>query len=184
MVEVPPVYITDILPEVVAKADTALRTDPQSWMSINNRSITYIEGTQSQIIQQLQTIKDGKYPMVMLILAEGTKQGNVSGFEEPLISGIYIATLSDNKRLATAKYTDNFKPVLYPIYFQILEQLAQHPNVVECHPDRIQHKAWRYVADNTNSANPLFTDFVDILGIENLTITTQQLSDNSYLLSI
>src|SRR2546426_3755318 len=128
-----PLYITDILGEVVAKAEAALKADTSSWLSINNRAINYVYGTKSQIIQQLVNIKNGKYPMVMLMLGEGMREGLISGYDEPLVNGIYICTLSDNKRLPEAKYTDNFKPILFPIYYQMLEQLARHRNVVECH---------------------------------------------------
>jgi hypothetical protein len=179
-----PVYITDILPEVVTKANAALQSNAAYVTATQGKTLNYVEGTKTQIIQQLNLIKSGKYPMVMLVLAEGTQEGDVSGYEKPLINGIYIATLSNNTSLPATKYTDNFKPILYPIYLELLEQLARHRNVVECHPDRITHKAWRYVADNTNETNTIFTDFLDILGIEQLNISIQQRFSNEHLLSI
>lgn len=179
-------YIKDIIGEVVAKTEAALKADPTNWLSINNKSINYVYGGQSHIIQQLRSIQNGtKYPMVALMLGTGVKRGNSGGyFGVTAIKAIYIATLGDNKSLPATKYANNFDPILVPIYMEMMEQLAQHHSVVEDDPDDIPHEVWEHPADNTDQSNTIFTDFLDIMGIYNLSCTLAAQPLRSYVQGI
>lgn len=172
--------------EVVARTEAALKADPASWLSRNNKSINYVYGGQTHIIQQLRSIKDGtKYPMVALMLGTGIKRGTSGGyFGATAIKAVYIATLGDNTSLPATKYGKTFDPILVPIYTELMEQLAQHHSVVEDDPDDIPHEVWEHPADNTDQTNTIFTDFLDIMGIYNLSFTLQAQPLKSYVQGI
>ena len=172
-----PVYITDIIGEVVAATETALKAQSGSWLSQNNKSINYVYGSEMHVTQTLLNIKNGgKYPMVALMMPTRTRRGNSDGYYGRVtLPYLYIATLSDNKGLPPAKYRDNFKPVLFPIYYELLNQLPKHSAIVnEGGADAIEHDMLEYPADVTDKANTIFTDFLDIIAIVNLTVLVKQ----------
>jgi hypothetical protein len=166
-------YIKDIIGEAVARTAVAMQDNAAYVEATGGKSINYVYGGQTHIIQQLRSIKDGtKYPMVALMLGTGIKRGNSDGyFGVTAIKAIYIATLGDNKTLPATKYATNFEPILEPIYTELMEQLAQHRSIVETDSDNIPHEVWEHPADNTDQPNTIFTDFLDIMGIYNLSFT-------------
>lgn len=173
-----PVYITDIIGEAVSAANTALRTKADSWLTVNNFNINYVYGAENHVVQALRNIgnRGGKYPMIALMMPVRTVRGNSNGFYgEATLPAIYIATLSDNQRLPPAKYMDNFKPILFPIYYEFLNQLAKHRDVINVGgADRIMHTLSEYPADVTDKANTIFTDFLDILALTDVSFTIKQ----------
>jgi hypothetical protein len=175
--EAAPVFITKMIDEVVAATNTALRAKADSWLTINNRNLNYVYGTETQILQTLKILKDGtKYPMVAMSLGVGADCGNSSGlYGKTIIPAIYFATLSDNTRLPAAKYRDNFEPILEPIYQQFLWKLVQHKSYMGlANPYLVPHRPMEYPADNADKANTIFGDFLDIKAIYDLHFTIKQ----------
>lgn len=178
-----PVYIVDIIGEVVAATDAALRAKSDSWLTLNDRHINYVYGSESHVTQRLLEIgsnpnKSGtaKTPLVALMMPISTKRGYSNGFYgEANLPWIYIAERSDNTRLPPAKYADNFKPILFPIYYELLKQLARRTDVINVGgADFLSHTLWEYPAEVTAKANTIFTDFLDILAIQGLSFTIKQ----------
>jgi hypothetical protein len=173
-----PVYITDIIGEVVTATNAALKAKADSWLTINNQSINYVYGAESHVIQALRNIGNngGKYPMIALMMPVRTARGNSNGFYgEAILPAIYIATLSDNTSSSATKYTRNFKPILFPIYYEFLNQLSRHRDIINTGgADFIRHTLSEYPADVTDKDNTIFTDFLDILALTEVLFTIKQ----------
>jgi hypothetical protein len=147
-------------------------------LTTKGRNINYVYGAENHVIQALRNIGNsgGKYPMIALMMPVRTARGNSNGFYgEAILPAIYIATLSDNQRLPPAKYADNFKPILFPIYYEFLNQLSKHRAVINIGgADIIRHTLSEYPADVTDKANTIFTDFLDILALTEVSFTIKQ----------
>jgi len=175
MKNTPPLYIVDIIGEVVKAADTVL-------YPILNKHILYEYGRSIQILRQLQklndsiTKKDDKYPLFALFqpFPEDSTTNYYASVKFPKIS---IAMLTQNTDPVSKRYDKTFKPVLYPIYQEFLRQLCLHPNIVASDPGAISHKHWDLpgsdpASDQVKGAN--FNDIVDAIIIQDLQLTFKQ----------
>lgn len=175
MSNTPPLFIVDIIGQVVAKTDAVL-------FPTLNRHILYEYGRSIQILRQLQllnqsiTQKDNKYPLFALFqpFPEDSGGGYYATVKFPKIS---IAMLTQNTDPVAKRYDKTFKPVLYPIYQEFLRQLCRHPNIVASDPGAIPHKHWDVpgsdpASDQVKGAN--FNDIVDAIIIQDLQLTFRQ----------
>lgn len=171
----PPLYIVDIIGEVVAATDAAL-------YATLNKHILYEYGRSIQILRQLQllnqsiTQKDGKYPLFALFqpFPEDSGGGYYATVKFPKIS---IAVLTQNTDPVEQRYDKTFKPVLYPIYQEFLRQLCKNKNIVASDPGAIIHKHWDVPGSDQSTeqvkgAN--FNDIVDAIIIQDLQLTFKQ----------
>jgi len=172
----PPLYIVDIIGEVVAATDKVL-------YPTLNRHILYEYGRSIQILRQLQllnqsiTQKDNKYPLFALFqpFPEDSSTDYYASVKFPKIS---IAMLTQNTDPVSKRYDKTFKPVLYPIYQEFLRQLVLHPNIVANDPGAIVHKHWDLpgsdpASDQIKGTN--FNDMVDSIIIQDLQLTFKQI---------
>lgn len=187
---VTPVYIVDLIGEVVAATNTALRADSTSRLAINNLNINYVYGGKNHVWKALQdtgtnpkALENGvtKYPFFGLNLPIGTGRGQRAGdYPVAIIPSIFIATISNNTSLPSYKYANNIKPVLFPIYLIFLQKLSQHPNVViQGGADGVEHEVWEYPADVAGPVvikqnEQAFPESVDVLVIQNLRFPIRQ----------
>lgn len=175
MKPVPPLFIVDIIGEVVKAADAVL-------FPTLNKHILYEYGRSIQILRQLQllnqsiTQKEMKYPLFALFqpFSEDSGGGYYATVKFPKIS---IAALTQNTDPVNQRYDKTFKPVLYPIYQEFLRQLCLHKNIVASDPGAIPHKHWDVpgsdqTTDQVKGAN--FNDIVDAIIIQDLQLTFKQ----------
>lgn len=173
-----PLYIVDIIGEIVNAADAVLYPTLQ-------RHILYQYGRSIQIQKKLQElnngiipeIKNSKYPLFALF----------QDFPESFSTGYYctvtfpkivIAVLTTSTDDPPKRYSQTFKPVLYPIWDEFLRQAVRHKNVVGNDPGIISHTKWdrpgtQPAADPSKGSN--FNDFVDAIEIQNLQLTFKQI---------
>lgn len=124
-----PVYVVDIIGEVVTATDAALKEDDTSYLSTSGRTLNYIYGDNDEINKQMQLLSNGsglskikKFPLVALILPLRINDGEM--WQVPLMK-LVIATETDANLLFPARYEQSFKPILYPIYYELMEQLTR-----------------------------------------------------------
>jgi hypothetical protein len=139
-----------------------------------NMNINYVYGRQSQIIQKLQDMndsinnKDGKYPLIAAYMDFPERRGN--GYYASLVfPKIIICALTVRTNYADVRYSENFRPVLYPIYYEFLHQLSIHPQIVEHDENDIPHTKWDRVGTLPIGAD--LQDYVDAIEINNLALT-------------
>lgn len=170
-----PLYIVDIIGEVVTAVDTAL-------FSTLNKHILYQYGRSIQILNVLQTlnnsitIKDGKYPLFALFqpFSEKSGGGYYASVKFPRIS---IACLTQSTDPVKVRYTKNFKTILYPIFTEFFRQLARHPNIVGNDPNAFDYTHWDLpgtdkLSDQVKGATN--NDVVDAILITDLTVQFKQ----------
>lgn len=176
----PPLYIVDIIGEVVAAADAVL-------FPTLHKHILYTYGRSIQILQQLQSMNDGitsatkngKYPLFALFQDFPETTGNGTGYYCTVtFPKISIATLTNSTDDPPTRYSQTFKPILYPIYQEFLRRLARHENTVVNDPAAIPHVKWdrpgtQPEGDKTKGAN--LNDYVDAIEIQNLQLTFKQI---------
>lgn len=172
----PPLFIVDIIGEVVAATDAVL-------FPTLNRHILYEYGRSIQILRQLQllnqsiTQKENKYPLFALF-QPFPEDGGVEYYATVKFPKISIAALTQNTDSVATRYEKTFKPVLYPIYQEFLLQLCRHPNIVANDPAAIPHKHWDVpgsdqVSDQVKGTS--LTDIVDAIVIQDLQLTFKQI---------
>lgn len=174
-----PLYIVDIIGEVVAAVDAAL-------FATLNKHILYEYGRSIQIITILQNKNNGisaqtkgnKYPLVALF-QDFPETHNTFYSVTVKFPKISIAALCQQTDLPAKRYDNNFKPLLYPIYEQFFIQLAKNKNVVGTgDPDAFPHIKWdrpgTQPATDDKKAN--FNDFVDAIEIQNLEVTFKKVT--------
>lgn len=171
----PPLFIVDIIGEVVAATDAAL------YASLN-KHILYEYGRSIQILRQLQklnesiTQKENKYPLFALF-QPFPEDGNTGYYCSVTFPKISIAALTQNTDPVSTRYSKTFKPLLYPIYQEFLRQLCRHKNIVASDPGAIPHKHWDapgsdQTTEQVKGAN--FNDIVDAIIIQDLQLTFKQ----------
>lgn len=185
-----PLYVVDFVSEVLdAVSQEILSTIIKNETSVNGGSniqlINYRYGHRLELIETLiQLDKDSvggsnmkKYPLVYLVMDFSEKRGEQDGVYATLALNIIIAHKTQNTDKITDRYTKVFKPVLYPIYYSLIEQFAAHPLVLQGNEDKIQHTKidrgyWGRTALSSDkgagtAANNL-SDYVDAIEIQNL----------------
>lgn len=171
-----PVYIVDVMKQVVEATDTKLFPTMQ-------HHIHYEPGRSIQILQKLQqlnssvTLKGKKYPLFALFLDIEENFGANGYYCDAKFPKISIATLTDKEDDVMTRYQKNFKPILYPVFFEFLRQLARHKNVVGNDPGAFIFKKWDRpntlpAADKTLSST--FNDYLDSIDIAGLQVTFKQ----------
>lgn len=171
-------YFVDIIKQCVDKSEAVLL----SRMQMIDESITglhYLYGHPVEIKKRLIAKSEGdvskfqKYPIVALIgdFVEDTLQdGNVNAKLQILIGHHSNATEYNEDR-----YTKTIKPLLNPIYNEILKQLWSMPqivkgyNVVPKH-QKIDRPHWGNPAQYGNDAY-IFGDCLDAIEIRQLDLT-------------
>lgn len=166
-----PVYIVEIIGQVAQRVSDAL-------LPTLAKPIFYTYGRPTQITTTLQELtqsipQTAKYPLIALFQDFPETRGNQNGYYANVtFPKIVIATLSDKSKKNQARYDDNFKPTLYPIYQEFMKQLARHSEIIIQDPNDIPHVKWD--RPGTLPAAEGFNDFIDAIEITNLQLTFKQ----------
>lgn len=186
-----PVYIPDIIGEVVT---TAKNADYQP----GNGLINYIRGQETLFIglsslittlnyqyghieELLQTLKeydkvpnqaDKRFPLVWLVTDFPEEHGQTIGVYAEVSLNIVIMHQSKAEYKSTERLQNVFKPVLYPIYYQLMKYLAKHPAINVSGETMIPHRKTDRFYWGTkkmgSSGQTVLNDYVDAIDIQNL----------------
>lgn len=171
-----PVYIQDIIGDVVTRVNTKLLTQLQAY-DPKIVAINYQYGEYKEVFNTLvqQGKADGgakKYPLVWLWMPITLDSGDRVGIADVSPLRIIIARWGNNTDKTAARYANNFKPVLYPIYLELLNQLYLDPRIIaDAKGIPHRHIDWPYWGGDSppEDANP-FSDYVDAIEIKDLKI--------------
>lgn len=175
-----PLYVVDIIGEVVQAMDKVL-------FPVIKKHILYEYGRSIQILQVLQTLnggtspatKNGKFPLFALF-QDFPETNNTMYYATIRFPKISIATLTTWTDPVKKRYDVTFKPILYPIYNEFFNQLANHPNVVSTgDPDGFNHVHWDRPG-HTPEIDPKtktgLNEYLDIIEIQNLEVTFKRVN--------
>lgn len=144
------------------------------------KHLDYQPGRSTQIQTELQKIvqatvastKAGKYPLVALFQDIPEQRGGSGYYATVTIPKISIAVLTVQQDPVLKRYDTNFRPTLYPIYYEFLRQLCRHKNIVANDPNAIVHT--KYDRPGHQPAGSNMNDYVDAIEISNLQLTFKQ----------
>lgn len=177
-----PIYVVDVMRDVVSNVSTKLTA---GFKEIDSKidAVHYEHGHPVEIINKLneknevQEFKFKRYPLVALFQDFPEKVSDKSGIQFEVSLHLIIARITDNDYDATKRYTENFKPFLYPIYFELLNQihlssfgrwkpfLTKAPELIE--HTKIDRLYWGKEGLYANEGN-VFNDFIDCIEIKDL----------------
>lgn len=165
-----PVVVVDIIGSVVADTDAALKEDPQSYLSTAGKTLNYIYGDREEINKVMQdlnqsiTLRTTKYPLVALIMPFPEELGE---YNRVNIGRLIFATATGQSELFSTRYTQYFKPILYPIYFKFFEMLARY-TVEGGDPNQIYRRKMDVPRIVPSATDGIVNDFVDAIVVMNL----------------
>ena len=180
-----PTYIVDIVGEVVQ----SLAPDILPIIKANEvaagipsliDTIDYQYGHAVELIQTLAQLDKTdqyrrlKYPLIWVVMDFPVKRGNYNWYGIATLN-IVIAHQTEATDKMMDRMTKVFKPVLYPLYYALMDGFAAHDLINENTADIIQHTQWDRgymgnITNNGNTANKL-NDYVDAIEITNLNLT-------------
>lgn len=117
-----PEYIpVDIFSEIVANVQTALVLE----------TLNYQYGYITELNETLQSwnktpeFASKRFPLVYLVQPFPITRG-LSGFYGKAVFNLFVINTTTKIKKAADRMTDNFKPVIYPIYRELLNQIDLH----------------------------------------------------------
>lgn len=144
--------------------------------------INYQYGRNINIIQSLieldntKTLKGTKYPLMALVLPVVERRGRPPHYYATVnIKRFVISTIAYGETKVKDRFAEGgtFKTILYPLYYEFLDRVAQSPNVIGGDPDMILHDIMPNPGDIPIAKES--NDYVDSIEILNLELTLNQI---------
>jgi hypothetical protein len=165
-----PVFIVDIIGDVVKAVEVALLAQLKA-VDATITGINYLYGPPLEIYNTLAqmsgSLQYAKYPLVALYQPFDENQGTVTGIDSTTPLRIIIARASNATDKAKERYDKNFRPILYPIYSELLYQLGIERRIAVTTWQEIKRKKRDWPYWDNDGKNPLI-DYVDIIEISGL----------------
>jgi hypothetical protein len=177
---IPPKPFVEIMQDIVTATSDKLIAQLQE---VNPKivALNYQYGHLKEIIQTMQedekapTFRPKKYPLVALMMDFPEEKGNAGGYFGKVTVQMVIAHISDPRLKAKQRYAATFKPILLPIYYELLEQIHSSLAIVTMSVKQIQHTKYDrpYWGSNglSDTAGNVFNDVIDAIEIQNLQLT-------------
>lgn len=181
-----PVYVVDIIGSVVQKviADVLSKIKTNEAQVLGETGITTINyqyGHFRELIQTLAqwdtdlTLRVQKYPLIYLVQDFKEQRGRLPGVYADLALNIIICHQTQGDYKVTDRYVNVLKPVLYPIYYSLMNQLSKSNMTFAASPDLIPHdkydRAYWGTSKQVGSGGTdrsVLADYVDAIDIMNL----------------
>lgn len=173
-----PVYVTDIIGEVIEATEAAVLqeiiTNETSVIGASSiQGINYQFGHYNELVQTLmqydqsQEERVNKYPLAWLRTDFRERRGQAPGIYAEVFLNIVLCHHSMQNYKSTERKVKVFEPVLYPIYYEFLNQLYLHPSIHVMSDEMIQHdKTDRYYWGTTKVGKT--SDYVDAIEMDNI----------------
>jgi len=180
-----PVYIEDIIGAVVQEVQvevlaTIQQNETAALGTTGIQNINYQYGHFRELIETLAqwdsdlSLRSMKYPLVYLVGDFRESRGRLAGVYADISPTVIICHQTEATYKVTDRMANVFKPVLYPIYYSLLKQLAKSSMIFAASPDLISHDKWnrKYWGTGpieTGGSDKLaLNDYVDAIEIQNL----------------
>jgi hypothetical protein len=178
-----PVYIVDIFRDIVTKVSESMTESLQTVQSVIT-GVHYMVGHYTEIQAKLQglakmtTGKFDRYPLVALFQDFVESRGDSGGYYGEGSFQLMIVYHTSKTDYTEDRYTKVFKPILYPIYEELLKQIYKNQYTVIQSVSKLSHEK----IDRPHWGNPaaygpdgyLLSDVLDGIEIRNLKITFNQ----------
>jgi len=179
-----PVYIVDIIGEIVQKVQALVlqkiqMNETSALGSTNIQAINYQYGHFEELIETLAqydadiNLRNQKYPLVYLVTDFTEQRGRLAGVYADTRLNIAICHQTKADYKSAERKQKVFEPVLYPIYYELIEQFSKHLMTMAGSADLLQHdKTDRYYWGTRELGTPKnkLADFVDAIELQNLQV--------------
>ncbi len=181
-----PVYIVDIIGEVVADAAAKVLTTIQDnelvALGVNTiTTINYQKGHKLELIETLlqmgghRSTEPLKYPCIYLVQDFQESMNPRTGVYTDARLNVILMHHTEQTHKVDDRMEKVFKPVLYPLYYAFLEAIAKHPGIMQSNAESIVHTKtdrlyWGRQAAGGNDKVAL-TDFLDAIEITGLQLS-------------
>lgn len=162
--------VIDVFADIVGKVSAKL-TPALSEYDATIPGVNYLYGPPKQIIKVLQSwngtaMAQEKYPIVALLQPFEAQKGQQIGIDAYENVRLIIGRQSDASWETDKRYEVNFRPVLLPIYYELLNQIDLDKRFTTQGRDLIPHSMieWPYWDDGKDS-NP-FDDWLDVIEVK------------------
>jgi hypothetical protein len=181
-----PVYIVDLIGTVVQAVITDVlatiqANETEALQSTNITTINYQYGHFRELIVTLgqwdldPLLRVGKYPMIYVVQDFVERRGKLAGVYAELSLQVIVCHQTEADYKITDRYANVFKPVLYPIYYSLMKNLALSNMTFPSSPDLISHDKYdrsfwgtSKVVGSGGTDRSVLNDFVDAIDIQNL----------------
>lgn len=179
-----PIAVVDLFTPIVDRISTKLL--PQLMIADPNiTGVWYKYGHPKEIIELLgsqslsPSVSPKRYPLIALFQDFAEIKGEL-GYDSKVKLHMIIASRTDNSYRAEQRYSKNFKPILYPIYEELLRQLTLPKTGFTVYGDTtIKHvkidrlywgnKGLEQLGDG--KVKNVFNDWLDVIEIKDLELT-------------
>lgn len=183
-----PVYIVDIFGDIInrVKNDVLNTIQTNEANALGRTLINTIDYQFGHILELIQTLsqKDKsptsrvlKYPLIWLITDFTEVRGQQPGVYAELPAQLAIIHQTKDLYKAMDREMKVFRPVLYPIYYSLMDHIADHPSILQGSPDLVPHRKTNHYflgsdritiqGKNTGTGNTL-ADYVDAIEIDRM----------------
>jgi hypothetical protein len=165
------IFVVDIIRDIVAKTNTAVIAELQAFNSFI-QGINFVPGTEGEInevltIMSQQSGSDGKqWPLFGLIMSFPENKAQTMGTDNTVELNLIIARRGNNTDKTPARYDNNFRPVLYPIYLEFLNQIAMDKRFMTKGVDNMPHTKIDFPYYDADKGVNIFNSYVDAIQIK------------------
>lgn len=184
------IVIPDLFKDIAAKVNEELST-----RATDPFPVYFDYGHYNEVTRNL-TSKDGsvsqkhkKYPLIWLVMDFVEKAGDTTEYCELPDLQILIATVTKPAITTPERIEQSFKPRLYPVYSELMNQIEQSGYFSVSQAEAIPHERilrpyWGGQDTNGNGTANLFNDFIDAIQIRKLKlVVNESVCDTFNLLS-
>ena len=178
-----PLYIVDLIGDIITNVSSDVLAELQA-VDQNIQAVNYFYGHPKEITETLaqfdqsDTLWAKKYPCVCLFQDFRESTGKQVGIASEVNLHLIIAMSTDPNYKAAERYANNFKPVLYPIYYSFLNNIMKSVDTLTASQNLIPHtKIDRVYWGKTGlygSDGNIFNDRLDAIEITDLNLKFYQ----------
>jgi hypothetical protein len=172
-------YIVDEFADIVAKVSESM-TEQLQIVKPSITGVHYLVGHYTEIQRRLidkdgsRTEKYKKYPLIALFQDFVERRNPESGFYAECTLQLIIAYYTESEDYTEDRYEKVFKPILYPIYKELMGQIEKNKNIVEnkdnASHEKIDRPHWGAPGKYGNEGY-IFTDALDAIELRNLKLS-------------
>ncbi len=174
------VIIVDVFAAIVAKVQAKYRL----LKGDDDLTVTYMYGPVEEIEANLIEIAKSvglegyegpkKYPLIAIFQDFGENINTGGYYKEVTLPVVLIATASAKDWKADKRYTENFKPTLYPLYELFLQEMGKSTQIIGNEPTKFGHTKYDRLYYGKRKLGASVSDYVDAIELQNLKFTVNQ----------
>ena len=163
----PPYILVDEIGAIVTAAKTALALD------VLNYQYGYVDELKNTLANydKSPTYAGLKFPLVYLVQPFTITRGEFRHYGKATGLEIFIINKTQQGIKAEQRMTDNFKPVIYPIYRELISQITKSIAFVDSMPGKVTHRTTDLYYWGETQQEKMINDVFDCMYITGMELT-------------